>query len=81
MTKVPFGSSEEGRLMDQDMARSRGASHDDTAGTIPPAGGAGRAAQRYEVRPRLRILVGELEALDRTPVIDIKPVLDPVAER
>lgn len=29
----------------------------------------------------LRILVSELEALDRTPVIDIKPVLDPVAER
>lgn len=29
----------------------------------------------------LRILVGPLEALDRTPVIDIKPVLDPVAER
>ena len=29
----------------------------------------------------LRILVSELEALDRTPVIDIKPILDPVAER
>ena len=29
----------------------------------------------------LRILVSELEALDRTPVIDIKPVLDRVAER
>ena len=29
----------------------------------------------------LRILVSELEALDRTPVIDIKPVLDPAAER
>jgi len=29
----------------------------------------------------LRILVSELEALDRTPVIDIKPVLDLVAER
>ncbi len=29
----------------------------------------------------LRILVSELEALDRTPVIDIKPVLDPVPER
>jgi tRNA (Thr-GGU) A37 N-methylase len=29
----------------------------------------------------LRILVSELEALDRTPVVDIKPVLDPVAER
>ena len=28
-----------------------------------------------------RILVSELEALDGTPVIDIKPVLDPVAER
>jgi len=25
--------------------------------------------------------VSELEALDRTPVIDIKPVLDQVAER
>ena len=29
----------------------------------------------------LRILVSELEALDRTPVSDIKPVLDRVAER
>jgi tRNA-Thr(GGU) m(6)t(6)A37 methyltransferase TsaA len=29
----------------------------------------------------LRILVSELEALDRTPVVDIKPALDPVAER
>lgn len=29
----------------------------------------------------LRIQVSELEALDRTPVIDIKPVLDRVAER
>jgi len=29
----------------------------------------------------LRILVSELEALDHAPVIDIKPVLDPVAER
>jgi tRNA-Thr(GGU) m(6)t(6)A37 methyltransferase TsaA len=29
----------------------------------------------------LRILVSELEALDGTPVIDIKPVLDPAAER
>lgn len=29
----------------------------------------------------LRIQVSELEALDRTPVIDIKPVLDSVAER
>jgi tRNA-Thr(GGU) m(6)t(6)A37 methyltransferase TsaA len=29
----------------------------------------------------LRILVSELEALDRTPVIDIKPALDPNAER
>ena len=29
----------------------------------------------------LRIQVSELEALDRTPVIDIKPVLDQVAER
>jgi len=29
----------------------------------------------------LRILVSELEALDRTPVIDIKPVLEPAAER
>jgi tRNA-Thr(GGU) m(6)t(6)A37 methyltransferase TsaA len=29
----------------------------------------------------LRIQVSELEALDRTPVIDIKPVLDLVAER
>jgi tRNA-Thr(GGU) m(6)t(6)A37 methyltransferase TsaA len=29
----------------------------------------------------LRIQVSELEALDGTPVIDIKPVLDPAAER
>ena len=29
----------------------------------------------------LRIQVSELEALDGTPVIDIKPVIDPVAER
>jgi tRNA (Thr-GGU) A37 N-methylase len=29
----------------------------------------------------LRILVSELEALDGTPVIDIKPVIDPSAER
>lgn len=29
----------------------------------------------------LRIRVGPLEALDKTPVIDIKPVLDPTAER
>jgi len=29
----------------------------------------------------LRILVQPLEALDKTPVIDVKPVLDPTAER
>jgi tRNA-Thr(GGU) m(6)t(6)A37 methyltransferase TsaA len=29
----------------------------------------------------LRVLISELEALDGTPVIDIKPVIDPVAER
>ena len=29
----------------------------------------------------LRILVRPLEALDKTPVIDLKPVLDPAAER
>jgi tRNA-Thr(GGU) m(6)t(6)A37 methyltransferase TsaA len=29
----------------------------------------------------LRIQVSELEALDGTPVIDLKPVIDPVAER
>ena len=29
----------------------------------------------------LRILVTPLEALDKTPVIDVKPVLDPAAER
>ena len=28
-----------------------------------------------------RILVSNLEALDRTPIIDVKPVLDPVTER
>jgi tRNA-Thr(GGU) m(6)t(6)A37 methyltransferase TsaA len=28
-----------------------------------------------------RILVGNLEALDRTPVLDIKPLLGPVEER
>jgi tRNA-Thr(GGU) m(6)t(6)A37 methyltransferase TsaA len=29
----------------------------------------------------LRILVGPLEAVDRTPILDVKPVLDPAAER
>jgi tRNA-Thr(GGU) m(6)t(6)A37 methyltransferase TsaA len=29
----------------------------------------------------LRIFVSNLEALDRTPVLDVKPVLDPGAER
>jgi tRNA-Thr(GGU) m(6)t(6)A37 methyltransferase TsaA len=29
----------------------------------------------------LRILVRHLEALDATPIIDVKPVLDPAAER
>jgi tRNA-Thr(GGU) m(6)t(6)A37 methyltransferase TsaA len=29
----------------------------------------------------LRLLVSSLEAVDRTPIADIKPVLDPVAER
>ena len=29
----------------------------------------------------LRVQVGDLEALDGTPVIDVKPVLDQVAER
>jgi tRNA (Thr-GGU) A37 N-methylase len=29
----------------------------------------------------LRVLVGPLEALDGTPVIDIKPVLDQATER
>lgn len=29
----------------------------------------------------LRIRVSDLEALDRTPIIDIKPVLDPMTER
>jgi tRNA-Thr(GGU) m(6)t(6)A37 methyltransferase TsaA len=29
----------------------------------------------------LRILVSDLEALDRTPIIDVKPVLDPMTER
>ena len=29
----------------------------------------------------LRILVEPLEALDKTPVIDVKPVLDPATER
>ena len=29
----------------------------------------------------LRILVSPLEALDQTPIIDVKPVLDPAAER
>ncbi len=28
-----------------------------------------------------RVLVGPLEALDKTPVIDVTPVLDPAAER
>ena len=29
----------------------------------------------------LRIMVDGLEAIDRTPVIDVKPVLDKTAER
>jgi tRNA-Thr(GGU) m(6)t(6)A37 methyltransferase TsaA len=29
----------------------------------------------------LRILVGPLEAVDGTPVLDVKPVLDPAADR
>jgi tRNA-Thr(GGU) m(6)t(6)A37 methyltransferase TsaA len=29
----------------------------------------------------LRILVSNLEAVDRTPILDIKPVLDPTTER
>lgn len=29
----------------------------------------------------LRLLVSGLEAVDRTPILDIKPVLDPAAER
>jgi tRNA (Thr-GGU) A37 N-methylase len=29
----------------------------------------------------LRVLVHGLEALDRTPVVDVKPVLDRAAER
>lgn len=29
----------------------------------------------------LRILVRNLEALNRTPILDVKPVLDPIAER
>jgi tRNA-Thr(GGU) m(6)t(6)A37 methyltransferase TsaA len=29
----------------------------------------------------LRLLVGDLEALDGTPIVDVKPVLDPGTER
>jgi tRNA-Thr(GGU) m(6)t(6)A37 methyltransferase TsaA len=29
----------------------------------------------------LRLLVSDLEAVDRTPIVDIKPVLDRIAER
>jgi tRNA-Thr(GGU) m(6)t(6)A37 methyltransferase TsaA len=29
----------------------------------------------------LHVLVSDLEALDRTPILDVKPVLDPAAER
>ena len=29
----------------------------------------------------LRLQVSDLEALDRTPILDVKPVLDPAAER
>jgi tRNA-Thr(GGU) m(6)t(6)A37 methyltransferase TsaA len=38
---------------------------------------------RVTIRERtgLRVRVGPLEALDGTPVVDIKPVLDPGAER
>jgi tRNA (Thr-GGU) A37 N-methylase len=28
-----------------------------------------------------RIQVSNLEALDRTPIVDLKPVLDPIRER
>ena len=38
---------------------------------------------RVTIRERsgLRVRVGPLEALDGTPVVDVKPVLDPGAER
>lgn len=36
---------------------------------------------RIQAIDGLRIQVNELEALNQTPIIDIKPVLDPVAER
>jgi tRNA (Thr-GGU) A37 N-methylase len=29
----------------------------------------------------LRVKVNELEALDGTPILDVKPVLDPMVER
>jgi tRNA (Thr-GGU) A37 N-methylase len=29
----------------------------------------------------LRVVVSELEALDKTPVLDVKPVLGPAGER
>ena len=36
---------------------------------------------RVLAREGLRLLVRPLEALDKTPVIDLKPVLDPATER
>lgn len=36
---------------------------------------------RIVAADRLRILVSPLEALDQTPVIDVKPVLDKASER
>jgi tRNA (Thr-GGU) A37 N-methylase len=59
--------------MNQDMAGSRAA-----PGDANPIGL--HRAQILAVEG-LRILISELEALDGTPVIDIKPVLDPATER
>jgi tRNA-Thr(GGU) m(6)t(6)A37 methyltransferase TsaA len=36
---------------------------------------------RIRARDGLRIQVSPLEALDGTPIVDVKPVLDPVQER
>jgi tRNA-Thr(GGU) m(6)t(6)A37 methyltransferase TsaA len=36
---------------------------------------------RVEILEGVRILVRDLEALDATPILDVKPVLDPTAER
>ncbi len=53
----------------------------DRAGSGAPARGRGRTVRLVIAVDGLRIQVDGLEALDGTPVIDVKPVLDSIAER